>query len=158
MPIIGLMPAPPSSVDPRGIAPPFSVVPTPVPGVDSGEAMPLVESPCDGVAQDVEVAEAVDPPPSNVELVVVEDPVAPAPMVLEPMVLEPMVLEPMVPPLIGEDGSVAKQFALGAGLKPPGSIPVAPRGMPVPVDVDAPGTPSGEVPGSGGMVVIGLCA
>jgi hypothetical protein len=153
MPIIGLMPGPPISVEPSGIDPPLTVVPAPMPGVDSGDAMPLVESPCDGVAQDFEEAAAVDPPPSNVELVVVEDPVAPA-----PMVPAPMVLEPMVPPLIGEDGSVAKQFALGAGLKPPGSIPVAPRGMPVPVDVDAPGTPSGEVPGIGGMVVIGLCA
>jgi hypothetical protein len=74
MPIIGLTPALPISVTPRGIAPPLSVDAPFVPGMDSGEAMPLLEDVPDDIdaqVPDIDVVDAipVEPPPSKVELV-----------------------------------------------------------------------------------------
>lgn len=121
--IIGLIPALSISVEPSGIVPPFSVALEVVPGFTSGEAVP------------VEVTFVADeqakPPPSNVEFVpdIVEDP------------LGPDIPEDEDPPEL--------QVETGAGLKPPGSISVAPSGMPVPeldpVDEFVPSIPSGEV-------------
>lgn len=127
--ISGLIPALAISVEPRGIVPPLSTKVELVPGVDSGEAVP-VEDTCDDEQLDVEVADpvAVDPPPSKVELTLVDDPV----------MLEPLAL----------------QFELIAGLKPPGSISVPPSGMPVPLITLEPGTPSGDVAPIAGVLIV----
>jgi hypothetical protein len=127
--INGLIPPLAISVEPRGIVPPLSTKLELVPGVDSGEAVPA-EDTCDDVQLDVEVVDpvAVDPPPSKVELPLVDDPV---------------VLEP-----------IALQVALMAGLRPPGSISVPPSGMPVPLITLEPGTPSGDVAPIAGVLIV----
>jgi hypothetical protein len=43
------------------------------------------------------------------------------------------------------DPAAGLQLLPGIGLSPPGSISVAPNGMPVPLAPDAPGTPRGDV-------------
>lgn len=130
--INGLIPALAISVEPRGTVPPLSTKVELAPGVDSGEAVP-VEDTCDDVQLDVEVAApvAVDPPPSKVELTLVDDPV---------------MLE-----------SLALQIELIAGLKPPGSISVPPSGMPVPPTTLEPGMPSGDVAPTAGVLIV-VCA
>ena len=129
--IIGLTPPLSISVESSGIAPPIAEEePAVLPGAESDEAMPLAGGSCE-VEQASDPALVV-PPPSNVELVPDID--APEPLML--------------------------QFGLTAGLRPPGSISVAPSGIPVPFDAVAvlePSVPSGDVgPIAAGVVV--LCA
>jgi hypothetical protein len=131
---IGLMPMLLSSVAPSGIVPPLSVKVEPDPGVDSGDAVPLDETVGEEAQLDIDVAEAVDPPPSKVEFVAADDPV-------------PETLVPESPE------ELALQFGLGAGLKPPGSTSVAPSGRPVPLAPVAPSVPSGDVTPIPGMLV-----
>ena len=150
--INGLTPALLISVEPSGIAPPFKVKFEFVPIVESGDAVPvdvavLTDPPCD--AQSEVVAEP-NPPPSKVE-----------PMVdVEPM---PDPFNPVVPEDVPElaVNPLALQFESGAGLKPPGSISVAPKGIPVglfdPLGALEPGTPSGDVAPMPGLVIT-LCA
>jgi hypothetical protein len=137
-PIIGLMPALPISVAPRGIVPPESADEAFATGFDSGDAVPVDDVRPDAVEVQLPEVEApipVVPPPSKVELApVAADPACPFASIPEadvPVVrqLEPPAIEP-----------------IGTGLKPPGSISVAPRGMPVgdPEEVE-PGMPSGDV-------------
>jgi hypothetical protein len=150
--IMGLTPALPISVEPSGIVPPSRGDPTVVPGADSGEPMPVdgvvaddvVAQPADVAAVPVETLEPipVTPPPSNVELV----PLVPAPAavavpneaVLIVLQFEPMAAEPS-----------------GTGLNPPGSISVAPSGIPagLPGDVE-PRVPSGDVAPIPGVPIV----
>jgi hypothetical protein len=131
--INGLTPALLISVEPSGMVPPFRVKLEFVSMVDSGEAVP-VDDVAPLVDAQVEAAVEPNPPPSKLELVIGID-VMPDPFML--------------------------QFETGAGLNPPGSISVAPSGIPVPlfdpVDMLGPSMPSGEVAPMPG-VVIELCA
>jgi hypothetical protein len=70
---MGLIPPLSISVAPSGIVPPLSVKPELLPGLDSGEAVPLETATPDDVQLDVEVS----PPPSKVELVPGALPVVP---------------------------------------------------------------------------------
>jgi len=115
--IIGLMPPLSISVAPSGIVLFVSAELVVASGIESGDAIPL----CVMLALDAQLD--VTPPPSKVEFVVGDA---------------------MPVPESPEDESVLPQFEL-AGLKPPGSISVAPNGMPVPEDVVIPGKPSGDV-------------
>lgn len=103
--IKGLTPPLSISVAPRGIVLPAWLNPEFDPDVESGEAVP-VEDTVGDAQLDVEATDPAGlyPPPSNVEFV--------------SLTLEPLLVD--------------EQFALGAGLKPPGLISVAPNGMPVP--------------------------
>src|SRR6516165_4849367 len=137
--ISGLTPALSISVEPSGIVPPFNVKFEFVPIEESGDAKPpdvalladpLVESPAEVVIE-------LKPPPSKTEpLTGVEVP-------------DP--LSPVVPPSIPEYAAnpLVLQFEIGAGLKPLGSISVAPSGIPVvlfdPPDALEPSTPSGKL-------------
>ena len=149
--INGLTPALSISVEPSGIVPPFNVKFEFVPIVESGDAVPVdvaVLTDAPGDAQ-TEVVVEPNPPPSKVE---------PMPGV-EPT---PDALDPVMPEDITEFvDPLALQFESGAGLKPPGSISVAPRGIPVglfdPLGALEPGTPSGDVAPMPPLV-IGLCA
>jgi hypothetical protein len=149
-PISGLTPPSSISVAPSGIVPPFSVVLEVVPDVDSGEATPVEVMLLDPQTE-VELIDPVElnPLPSKVEFVpdieVIPDP-----------------LDPESPEY---EAPLALQFELAVGLNPPGSISVAPNGMPVPpfdpVDVLEPSMPSGDVapmaePVAG--MLVGLCA
>jgi hypothetical protein len=149
-PISGLTPPLSISVAPSGIVPPFSVRPGFVPAIDSGEAEPLELRLFVDVQLDIELTEPVElnPPPSKLEFVpdieAIPDP-----------------LDPESPEL----ALLALQFELAVGLRPPGSISVAPNGMPVPpfdpVDTLEPSMPSGDVapmaePTAG--MLVGLCA
>jgi hypothetical protein len=137
IPINGLMPGLFISVEPRGIVPPLSVTVLPVPGLDSGDAIPIGETLLDDKLDDVDVQPLeVDPmpPPSNdvvapVPAIPEEEPAIPGeeeevvPMQLELIELEmPELLETPEPLDIGPTG---------VGPKPPGSIEVAPSGIPV---------------------------
>jgi hypothetical protein len=150
--INGLTPALLISVEPSGIAPPFNVKFELVPIVESGDAVPvdvavLIDAPGD---EQTEVIVEPNPPPSKVEPMpgvdAIPDPLNPVmPEDIPELAVNPLVL----------------QFESGAGLKPPGSISVAPRGIPVglfdPLDALEPGTPSGDVAPIPGMVIV-LCA
>jgi hypothetical protein len=150
--INGLTPALLISVEPSGIAPPFSVKFELVPIVESGDAVPVdvaVLTDAPGDAQ-IEVIVEPNPPPSKVEPMpgvdAIPDPLNPVmPEDIPELAVNPLVL----------------QFESGAGLKPPGSISVAPSGIPVglfdPVGALEPGTPSGDVAPMPPLV-IGLCA
>jgi hypothetical protein len=150
--INGLTPPLLISVEPSGIAPPFKVKFEFVPIVESGDAVPvdvavLTDAPGDAQA---EVVVEPNPPPSKVE-----------PMVgVEP---RPDALDPVMPEDIPELAAnpLALQFESGAGLKPPGSISVAPSGIPVglfdPLGALEPGTPSGDVAPMPGLIIT-LCA
>ena len=154
--ISGLTPALSISVEPSGIVPPFNVKFEFVPIEESGDAKPpdvaLLADPL--VEAHAEVVIELNPPPSKTEpLTGVEVP-------------DP--LSPVVPPSIPEYAAnpLVLQFEIGAGLKPPGSISVAPKGIPValfdPPDVIEPCIPSGDV-ASRDVVpmpapVIALCA
>jgi hypothetical protein len=135
--IMGLTPPLSISVAPSGIMPPLSIELELLPGFDSGEAVPPRDSVCEEVQLDVEVVDgtAVNPPPSNVEV---------APIVIP-------VPEAFIP------DSPELQFTVTVGLTPPGSISVAPSGMPVPLDPLGPSVPSGEVAPIAG-VLIEVCA
>jgi hypothetical protein len=148
-PISGLMPPLSISVAPSGIVPPFSVVLEVVPDVDSGEATP-VEVMLLEPQTEVELIDPVElnPVPSKVEFVLPDVDVIPDP------------LDPESP-----EAPLALQFELAVGLRPPGSISVAPNGMPVPlfdpVDVVKPSIPSGDVAPIAEPVaelLAGLCA
>lgn len=149
--INGLTPPLSISVEPSGIVPPFRIKFELVPGVDTGGAVPVGLGFVVDVQPDAGAAEPVElnPPPSKVE---------PMPGV-EPM---PDALDPVMPADIPEFADpLALQFESGAGLKPPGSISVAPSGIPVglfdSLAALAPGTPSGDVAPMPPLV-IGLCA
>jgi hypothetical protein len=143
--INGLTPPLLISVEPSGIAPPFKVKFELVPIVESGDAVP------------VDVAVLIDAPGDAQTEVVVEP--NPPPSKVEPMVgVEPMPDED-IPELAVNP--LALQFESGAGLKPPGSISVAPSGIPVglfdSLGALEPGTPNGDVAPMPPLV-IGLCA
>jgi hypothetical protein len=96
----------------------------------------------------IEVVVEPNPPPSKVE-----------PMLsVEPM---PDALDPVMPEDIPAVDPLVLQFESGAGLKPPGSISVAPRGIPVvlfgPLGALEPSIPNGDVAPMPPLV-IGLCA
>jgi hypothetical protein len=157
----GLTPPPSSSVAPSGIAPPLRVDETP-PGLDSGEAVPLEESPPDVVQLEIAPIVPVGPlvpiaPAVPVNPVAPVDPAvaSPPPSKEEPM---PVVGDSPVIPADPEDPVCASpQLSPGVVLKPPGLIPVAPSGKPVgllPVGAMVPGVPRGEVPPSAGGVVV----
>ena len=120
--IMGLTPAPPISVAPSGTVPPSSRNVELVPGIESGEAAPLDDKIWPDGHPGVEfiASPAANPPPSNAD----------AP---------PGALD------IGIAEVLEAQLAVAAGLKPPGSISVAPSGRPVPPKSLEPGTPSGDV-------------
>jgi hypothetical protein len=150
--ISGLTPPLLISVEPSGIVPPFNVKFEFVPTDESGDAVPVdvaVFTDAPGDAQ-TEVVVEPNPPPSKVEPIV---DVEPMPEPFNPVVPED-IPELAVNPLV-------LQFESGAGLKPPGSISVAPRGIPVelfdPLGPLEPGTPSGDVVPMPPLV-IGLCA
>jgi hypothetical protein len=156
-PINELIPALLISVAPRGIVPPLSVVVVLAPGFDRGDAVPVDETtPDDGEEQPFEITVEPMPPPSNDDVI----PVVPdeAPAVPEEEEEEEEVL-PAVPE---EDVVVPMQLELldigpiGVGPMPPGSIAVAPSGIPVekldPCEV-VPGIPSGDVIPMLGVVV-----
>ena len=135
--ISGLTPALSISVEPSGIVPPFNVKFEFVPIEESGDAKPpdvaLLADPL--VEAHAEVVIELNPPPSKTEpLTGVEVP-------------DP--LSPVTPEDIPEYAPLVLQFETGAGLKPPGSISVAPSGIPVvlfdPPDALEPSTPSGKV-------------
>jgi hypothetical protein len=138
--INGLTPALSISVEPSGIVPPFNVKFELVPIVESGDAVPVdvaVLTDAPGDAQ-TEVVVEPNPPPSKVEPMpdvdAIPDPLNPVmPEDIPEFAVDPLVL----------------QFESGAGLKPPGSISVAPSGIPVelfdPLGAFEPGTPSGDV-------------
>ena len=115
----GLTPALPISVAPRGIVPPFSTDVFAA-GFDSGDANPpVVPMPDDEPAPDVETQEVawVMPPPSKLELE-----------------LEPE-LELMLDVRDPAELPIPTQLVVGvepicSGLRPPGSISVAPSGIP----------------------------
>jgi hypothetical protein len=152
--ISGLTPALSISVEPSGIVPPFNVKFEFVPIKESGDAKPPdVALLADALVEaQTEVVVEPNPPPSKAEPTGVEaipDPLSPVtPEDIPESAADPLVL----------------QFELGAGLKPPGSISVAPSGIPVVLLLDAlgPSIPSGDV-ANGDVVpmpapVITLCA
>ena len=150
--INGLTPALSISVEPSGIVPPFNVKFELVPIVESGDAVPVdvaVLTDAPGDAQ-TEVIVEPNPPPLKVEPVPAVDAI-------------PDPLNPVMPEDIPENAvdPLVLQFESGAGLKPPGSISVAPRGIPVglfdPLGALKPGTPSGDVAPMPGLVIT-LCA
>jgi hypothetical protein len=150
-PMSGLTPPLSISVAPSGIVPPFSVVLEVVPDVDSGEATPVEVMLLDPQTE-VELIDPLElnPLPSKVEFV------------LPDVVVIPDPLDPESPE---NEEPLALQVELAVELRPPGSISVAPSGMPVPlfdpVDTLEPSMPSGDVapmaePMAG--MLIGLCA
>jgi hypothetical protein len=152
--ISGLTPALSISVEPSGSVPPFNVKFEFVSIEESGDAKPPdVALLADALVEaQAEVVVEPNPPPSKAEPTVVE--------------AIPDPLSPVTPEDIPEYAPLVLQFETGAGLKPPGSISVAPSGIPVvlfdPPDALGPSIPSGDV-ASGDVVpmpapVIALCA
>lgn len=133
--IAGLTPPLSISVAPRGIELPARPDPEP----DEDGAVPPEDVVDVGAVQPGIADPAASPPPSKVEFAV---DVEPAPLL----------------PATPVDDPADEQVALGAGLRPPGSISVAPSGIPVPLDpfeVLEPGMPSGDVaPMAGGLDVV----
>jgi hypothetical protein len=153
-PINELIPALLISVAPRGIVPPLSVVVVLAPGFDRGDAVPVDETtPDDGEEQPFEIIVEPMPPPSNDDVIPVVPDEAPA---------VPEEEEEVLPAVPEEDVVVPMQLELldigpiGVGPMPPGSIAVAPSGIPVekldPCEV-VPGMPSGDVIPMLGVVV-----
>jgi hypothetical protein len=149
--ISGLRPALSISVEPSGIVPPFNVKFEFVVVDESGEAVPLdVALLADALVEaQAEVMVELNPPPSKTE---------PA-TGIEAM---PDPLDPVTPDDIPENvDPLALQFETGAGLRPPGSISVAPNGIPVilfdPLDTLEPSIPSGDVAPMVALV-IAFCA
>jgi hypothetical protein len=153
-PISGLTPPLSISVAPSGIVPPFSVVLEAVPDVDSGEATPIEVT----LLEPQTVVEFIDP----VEL-------SPLPSKVEFAPDIEAIPDPLDPESPEYEEPLALQVELAVGLRPPGSISVAPSGMPVPpfdpVDALEPSMPSGDVapmaepmaePMAG--MLVGLCA
>jgi hypothetical protein len=145
--ISGLRPALSISVEPSGIVPPFNVKFEFVVVDESDEAVPLdIALLADALVDaQAEVMVELNPPPSKT------DPATGIEAIPDP-------LNPAIPEF---EDSVVLQFETGGGLKPPGSISVAPSGIPVglfdPAGALEPSTPSGDVtPRPAG--VIALCA
>jgi hypothetical protein len=142
----GLTPPLPSSLAPSGIVPPLREVPA-VPGMDSGEAVPLVETAPDDAQADANPAEPLAPVPA---IPPVDPLLSPPPSKVDTV---PIVDDaPAVPdsPAAGVDtpAGIVAQPVTGAGLTPPGLISVAPSGMPACDDGGVelmPDTPSGDV-------------
>jgi hypothetical protein len=134
-PINGLTPALSISVAPSGIPPPLRIKFELVPGVDSGDAIPVELGFVVDVQPDAAAGEPVElnPPPSKVEFIPDIGVMAEA--------LELEIAEELDPLVV--------QFKGDAGLRPPGSISVAPSGIPVGLfdapDVLEPRAPSGDV-------------
>jgi hypothetical protein len=144
-PINELTPPLSSSVAPSGIAPPPRFDVALAPGLDSGEAVPVDETtPDDGAEQLLEVVADAMPPPSNDDVVPVVPIVAPPAIPVD---------EEVVPTQL----ELLDTGPMGVGPMPPGSISVAPSGIPVgePDEVE-PGIPSGDVSPMPGVVVT-LC-
>jgi hypothetical protein len=147
-PINELTPPLSSSVAPSGMAPPPRFDVALAPGVDSGEAVPADETtPDDGNEQLFEVVAEAIPPPSNDDVVPVVPMAAPPAIPAAPAAIP---VEEAAIPI--EEEVVPMQLELldigpmGVGPVPPGSISVAPSGIPVgePDEVE-PGIPSGDV-------------
>jgi hypothetical protein len=151
--ISGLTPGLSISVEPSGIVPPFNVKFEFVPIEESGDARPLDAALlADALVEaQAEVVVEPNPPPAKAEPTSIPDP-----------------LDPVIPKDIPEyaAGPLVLQIEIGAGLKPPGSISVAPSGIPVvlfdPPDALEPSIPSRDV-ASGDVVpmpapIIALCA
>jgi hypothetical protein len=129
--ISGLTPVVLVSTAPSGTLPPFRVKLELAPSVETEEAVPVVDVDCEDAQPEVELADppALNPPPSKVEPTDVVDVM-------------------LLVPEIGEfEELLALQVELAKGLRPPGSISVAPSGMPVPLVplLLPPSEPSGEV-------------
>jgi len=160
IPINGLTPALFMSVAPRGITPPSSLAVELASGFESGDAVPNGETtPDDGSEQPLEDAIPV-PPPSNDDVVPVVPEAAPVPDAAPPAIPD----EDEVVPIPVEDEVLPTQPELldigpiGVGPMPPGSIEVAPSGIPVGEgDGVEPRVPSGDVAPSPGVVMT-LCA
>ena len=153
--ISGLTPALSISVEPSGIVPPFNVKVEFVPIDQSGDAVPVDVPLVAGALVEAQAVVEPNPPPSKTE-----------PAIGVELIPDP--LDPVMPDDIPEFASdpFVLQLEIGAGLKPPGSISVAPKGIPValfdPPDVIEPCIPSGDV-ASRDVVpmpapVIALCA
>ena len=148
--ISGLTPALSISVEPSGIVPPFNVKFEFVPGDAKPPDVALLADAL--VEAQAEVVVETNPPPSKAEPTAVE--------------AIPDPLSPITPEDIPEYAAdpLALQFEVGAGLKPPGSISVAPSGIPVVLLPDAlgPSIPSGDVANEDVVPmpapVIALCA
>jgi hypothetical protein len=143
---IGLTPAPPSSVEPRGIAPMGAR-----PGARPAVVPPKVEGA-------IVVPDAVPPAPHEVSADVPAEPMPALSKVEEeletpavPDVPAPAELKTGIPVLA--HGIAAAVGSNSIGLRPPGASSVAPRGIPTgPADDVVPGTPSGEVDPIAGVV------
>jgi hypothetical protein len=151
MPISGLTPPLSISVAPSGMAPLPRFDVALAPWIDSGEAVPADETtPDDGKEQPFEVDAEAAPPPSNVEVI---------PVVPDVIPVVPKAAPPVIPV---EDEVLATQVVLldigpiGVGPMPPGSISVAPNGIPVGEPEVEPGIPSGDVSPMPGVLVT-LC-
>jgi hypothetical protein len=159
MPINGLIPTLFISVAPRGITPPSSLAVEFASGFESGDAVPNGETtPDDAEEQLFEVVAEAVPPPSNDDVVPVVPMAAPPAIPAEPAAMP--VEEPAIPI---EEEVVPMQLELldigpmGVGPMPPGSISVAPSGIPVgEPDAVEPGIPSGDVSPMLGVFVM-LC-
>jgi hypothetical protein len=158
----GLTPPLPSSLAPSGIVPPLREVPA-VPGMDSGEAVPLVETAPDDAQTDANPAEPLVPVPA---IPPVDPLLSPPPSKVDTV---PIVDDaPAVPDSPAADvdipAGIVAQPVTGAGLMPPGLISVAPSGTPLgllPVGATPPMVPNGEVapspepvPGVVGVMVV----
>jgi hypothetical protein len=125
---IGLMPAPPSSVEPSGMVLPPGDDAVVIPEVD--EACVPDTVPPDGTeTHDPDIAPLI-PPPSKVEL----DPAVPEPPIVGTAVED----IPGVP-----HGDILAVEPSGAGLRPPGTSSVEPNG--IPAGPAEPGLPNGDV-------------
>jgi hypothetical protein len=158
-PINELTPPLSSSVAPSGMAPLPRFDVALAPGIDSGEAVPVDETTLDdGKEQLFEVVAEAMPPPSNDDVAPVVPIAAPPAIPVEPTARP--VEEPAIPM---EEEVVPMQLELldigpmGVGPIPPGSISVAPSGIPVgEPDAVEPGIPSGDVSPMPGVFVT-LC-
>jgi hypothetical protein len=121
------------------------------PGVDSGEAVPVDETtPDDGKEQLLEVLTEAMPPPSNDDVVpIVPDAAPPAIPVEDPAI-------PMEDEVLPTQLELLDIGPIGVGPMPPGSIAVAPSGIPVGEPEMEPGIPSGDVSPMPGVFVM-LC-
>jgi hypothetical protein len=142
----GLTPALPSSVAPSGIVPPLSEVPE-LPGTESGEAVPLVETAPDD-AQPV-VGTPINPLAPTGANPPVDPPLSPPPSKTDAVPIgDDAPAVPGSPAATDVPAGIVAQPVTGAGLRPPGLTSVAPSGTPLglfPVGAKAPGAPSGEV-------------
>jgi hypothetical protein len=158
MPINGLTPALFISVAPRGITPPSSLAVEFASGFESGDAVPNGETtPDDGTEQPLEDVIPV-PPPSNDDVVPVVPETAPVPDAAPPAIPDEVVPIPVEDEVLPTQPELLDIGPIGVGPMPPGSIEVAPSGIPVGEGDDVePRVPSGDVAPSPGVVMT-LCA